>query len=74
MEAKLIPEFQHRKLAKARLEVKGAGNNTITWADILAIIADSDIDAFTRNALDQLKKYVNGKRGTSNSWQEHQSS
>ncbi|MBZ4220189.1 MAG: hypothetical protein LAC69_08445 [Chlorobium sp.] len=70
MEAKLIPEFQHRKLAKARLEVKGAGNNTITWVDILAIIADSDIDAFTRNALDQLKKYSNGQRGASNSLQE----
>ena len=69
----LIPEFQHRKLAQARLEVKGTGNNTITWADILAIIADSDIDAFTRNALDQLKKYSNGQRGESNSLQEHNS-
>jgi hypothetical protein len=69
----LIPEFQQRKLAQARLEVKGTGNNTITWADILAIIADSDIDAFTRNALDQLKKYVNGKSGASNSRQEYPS-
>ena len=69
----LIPEFQKRQLVQARLEVKGAGNNTITWVDILAIIADSDIDAFTRNALDQLKKYFNGKRGASNSLQEQDS-
>jgi hypothetical protein len=42
---------------------------TITWADILAIIADSDIDAFTRNALDQLKKYSSGMSGLTNALQ-----
>ncbi len=65
----LISEFQHRKLAQARLEVKGAGNNTITWSDILGIIADSDIDDFTRRSLNQLKRYSSGKSGVTNALQ-----
>lgn len=71
----LIPEFhqQKRQLAQAKLELKASSNNSITWADVIELLAASDIDAFTRNSLDQLKKYFNGKKGASNSRQEYQS-
>jgi hypothetical protein len=53
----LIPQFAHRKLEPALLEVTAARENSMAWADIIALISGSDADAYTRNAFAQLNRY-----------------
>jgi hypothetical protein len=53
----LIPQFKDRKLELVLLEVSQSRENSITWPEILDLITTSDVDAFTRNALEQLKRY-----------------
>jgi hypothetical protein len=53
----LIPQFKDRKLELVLLEVSQSRENSITWSEILDLVTTSDVDAFTRNALEQLKRY-----------------
>lgn len=53
----LIPEFKERKLELAILEVKPSQKNSIQWSELVEIIAGSDVDDFTRKALEPLKRY-----------------
>lgn len=53
----LIPQFQNRKLELTLLEVTPTRYTSISWADVIDLISGSDVDEFTRNAFDSLKRY-----------------
>lgn len=53
----LIPQFQNRKLELTLLEVTPTRDTSISWADVIDLISGSEVDEFTRNALDSLKRY-----------------
>jgi len=55
----LIPEFQDRNLVNAILNVSSSHGSipVIQWSEIIALISGSDVDAFTKNAMTQLKRY-----------------